>query len=74
MEKTAIAVQPLASVFAAMLFASIGMIINPVFFFNNIGIIFLLVFQIVIVKVVIITVVIRLFNYSWRTSIISGML
>ena len=72
MEKTAVAVQPLASVFAAMLFASIGMIINPVFFFNNLGTILLLVIQIVLVKVFVVTVVVRLFNYSWRTSLVSG--
>lgn len=72
MEKTAVAVQPLASVFAAMLFASIGMIINPVFFINNFGTIFLLVIQIVLVKLFVVTIVVRLFNYSWRTSVISG--
>jgi len=73
MKRTAAAIQPLASVFAAMLFASIGMIINPTFFWSNIGVIMIVVVQIVVIKVIIVTTVVRLFNYSWKISIISGI-
>lgn len=73
MKRTAAAIQPLASVFAAMLFASIGMIINPSFFWANLGVITVVVLQIVIIKVIIVTTVVRLFNYSWHVSIVSGI-
>ena len=65
------AIQPLASVFSAMLFASIGMIINPMFFWNNIGVISALVTQIIVVKFVAVSVVIRFFNYSWCETVSS---
>jgi len=73
MERTSKAVQPLASVFAAMLFASIGMIFNFSFFYSNFGSIIVVVLQIVLVKVVVVTTVVRLFNYSWETAIHSGV-
>mmetsp|Transcript_17290 Transcript_17290/g.37771 ORF Transcript_17290/g.37771 Transcript_17290/m.37771 type:complete len:710 (-) Transcript_17290:649-2778(-) len=73
MKRTAAAIQPLANVFAAMLFASIGMIINPMFFWTNLGVILIVVVQIVVIKVIVVTTVVRLFSYSWRISIVSGI-
>lgn len=73
MKRTATAIQPLAQVFAAMLFASIGMIINPNFFWANLGVIFIVVIQIVVIKVIIVTIVLRIFNYSWNVSVVSGI-
>jgi CPA2 family monovalent cation:H+ antiporter-2 len=73
MKRTATAIKPLASVFAAMLFASIGMIINPSFFWQNLGAIVVVVVQIVLIKLIIVTTVVRLFNYSWKISIVTGI-
>ena len=72
-KKTMTLIQPLASVFASMLFASIGMIINPTFFWMNMVEILIVVAQIVIIKMVVITTVVRIFNFSWETSIKCGM-
>ena len=43
-EQSKKSVQPLASVFASLLFASIGMMINPLFVFNNFSILIVLIF------------------------------
>jgi len=73
MKRTSAAIQPLAQVFAAMLFASIGMIINPHFFWANLGVISIVVVQIIVIKVIVIVTVVRLFSYSWKVAIISGI-
>lgn len=49
-QKTAKLIQPLASVFAGSLFASLGMLLNPQFFYNNTGLILTLVCLVVILK------------------------
>mmetsp|Transcript_5338 Transcript_5338/g.10026 ORF Transcript_5338/g.10026 Transcript_5338/m.10026 type:complete len:766 (-) Transcript_5338:102-2399(-) len=72
-KETADAIQPLAHVFAALLFASIGMIISPAFFWANLGSIMIVVLQIVVIKVIVITTVVRLFKYTWRVSLLSGL-
>ncbi|GBG34226.1 UDP-N-acetylglucosamine transferase subunit ALG14-like [Hondaea fermentalgiana] len=73
MKRTMAAIQPLASVFAALLFASIGMIINPSFFWTNLGVISIVVIQIVVIKVIVGTTVVRLFSYSWKVSVFTGI-
>ena len=72
MKRSAQAIQPLAQVFASILFASIGMIINPHFFWANLGVISIVVAQIFLIKVIVVSMVVRLFNYSWKVAIVSG--
>lgn len=73
MKRTSTSIQPLANVFAAMLFASIGMIINPSFFWTNLSVILIVVIQIVVIKVIVGTTVVRLFSYSWKVSVHTGI-
>jgi CPA2 family monovalent cation:H+ antiporter-2 len=65
-------VKPLASVFAAMLFASIGMIINPLFFWVHMAEIWGAVLDIMLVKFVVVVLSVRVFNYPWSTTLITG--
>ena len=62
-------IQPLSSVFGAMLFASLGMMLNAEFFWRNLGEILAIAIQLVAVKAIIVWCVVRLFDFSFRTSI-----
>lgn len=62
-------IQPLSSVFGAMLFASLGMMLNAEFFWRNLSEILIIALQLVAVKTVIVWCVVRLFDFSFRTSI-----
>jgi Kef-type K+ transport system membrane component KefB len=62
-------IQPLSSVFGAMLFASLGMMLNAEFFWRNLTEIIIIALQLVAVKTVIVWSVVRLFDFSFRTSI-----
>ena len=64
---------PLRDTFASLFFASIGMLINPVTLFSNLGIIVGLVALVMIGKAGIIFPIIWRFGYSFKTSVISGL-
>ena len=72
-EKTRAVIQPLSSIFSSMLFASIGMIISPSFVMANIGIIMSIVVNVSLIKLVVITCIVRAFNYRLNTAIICGL-
>lgn len=62
-------IHPLSSVFGALLFASLGMMLNAGFFWKNMGEIFFIALQLILIKLAVIWAVVRLFNFSFRTSI-----
>ncbi|PSO52282.1 MAG: sodium:calcium exchanger [Cyanobacteria bacterium QH_9_48_43] len=66
-------VEPLRDVFAALFFAAIGMLIDPVFLWQNLELILGLVCLVIIGKSLIFTPLVRLFGYSWRTAITIGL-
>ena len=66
-------VEPLRDIFASLFFASIGMLIDPVFLWNNLELILGLVALVFIGKFLIITPLVKLFRYSWKTAIITGL-
>ncbi|MEC4813120.1 MAG: cation:proton antiporter [Scytonema sp. PMC 1069.18] len=65
-------VEPLRDIFASLFFASIGMLIDPIFLWNNLEIILGLVALVFIGKVLIITPLVILFRYPLKTALIVG--
>ncbi len=66
-------VEPLRDIFASLFFASIGMLIDPVFLWNNLELILGLVALVFVGKFLIITPLVKLFRYPWKTAIITGL-
>ena len=64
---------PLRDTFASLFFASIGMLINPVTLWQNLGIIIGLVALVMIGKAGIIFPIIWKFGYSFKTAVISSL-
>jgi CPA2 family monovalent cation:H+ antiporter-2 len=71
--RTAHVMQPLASVFGSMLFGSLGMIINLEFFWKNLDEVLALALELVVVKALVIGLVVRLFDFPFRTSLLCGV-
>ena len=63
-EKTIKAIEPLSSVFGGMLFASIGMIINPLFIFSNLGTVMIIIVQTLLLKTIVIYAVLRTLQFK----------
>jgi monovalent cation:H+ antiporter-2, CPA2 family len=72
-DQTLTYVEPLRDIFATLFFAAIGMLIDPVFLWQNIELILGLVTLVLIGKILIITPIVRAFNYSLKTAIIAGI-
>ncbi len=72
-DQTLTYVEPLRDIFAALFFASIGMLIDPVFLWEHLGLILGLVALVFIGKFVIITFVVKAFKYNWKTAFITGL-
>jgi CPA2 family monovalent cation:H+ antiporter-2 len=66
-------VEPLRDIFATLFFASIGILIDPVFLWNNLELILGLVALAILGKALIITPIVRLFGYSWKTALFTGV-
>jgi monovalent cation:H+ antiporter-2, CPA2 family len=66
-------VEPLRDIFAALFFAAIGMLIDPVFLWNNLELILGLVAIVFLGKFLIITPLVRIFGYPLKTALISGL-
>ncbi|MEL6927319.1 MAG: cation:proton antiporter [Cyanobacteria bacterium J06600_6] len=64
---------PLRDTFATLFFASIGMLINPITLWQNLGIIIGLVTLVMIGKAGIVLPIIWRFGYSFKTSVISSL-
>ncbi len=72
-DQTLTYVEPLRDIFASLFFASIGMLIDPVFLWNNLELILGLVAIVFIGKFLIITPLVRLFRYPLKTALIAGL-
>lgn len=72
-DQTLAYVEPLRDIFATLFFAAIGMLIDPLFLWQHLEVILGLVALVVIGKSLIITPVVKLFGYSWRTAILAGL-
>jgi monovalent cation:H+ antiporter-2, CPA2 family len=66
-------VEPLRDIFASLFFASIGMLIDPVFLWNNLELILGLVALVFVGKFLIITPLVMLFRYPLKTALIVGL-
>jgi monovalent cation:H+ antiporter-2, CPA2 family len=72
-DQTLTYVEPIRDVFAALFFAAIGMLIDPVFLWNNLELILGLVFLAFVGKFVIITPIVKIFGYPLKTALIAGL-
>jgi monovalent cation:H+ antiporter-2, CPA2 family len=72
-DQTLTYVEPLRDIFASLFFAAIGMLIDPVFLWNNLELILGLVALVFVGKFLIITPLVRLFGYPLKTALIAGL-
>lgn len=72
-DQTLAYVEPIRDVFAALFFAAIGMLIDPLFLWNNLDLILGLVFIVCVGKFAIVTPLVKLFGYSLKTALIAGL-
>ncbi|MBF2026531.1 MAG: cation:proton antiporter [Oscillatoriales cyanobacterium C42_A2020_001] len=72
-DQTLTYVEPLRDIFASLFFAAIGMLIDPVFLWNNLELILGLVALAFIGKFLIVTPIVRLFGYPLKTALIAGL-
>jgi len=66
-------VEPLRDIFATLFFAAIGMLIDPLFLWQNLELILGLVALVIVGKFVIILPLVRLFRYPLRVAIAAGL-
>ncbi|MFQ4140705.1 cation:proton antiporter [Chlorogloeopsis sp. ULAP02] len=71
-DQTLTYVEPLRDIFASLFFASIGMLIDPLFLWNHLELILGLVALVFIGKFLIITPLVKLFRYPLKTALIAG--
>jgi monovalent cation:H+ antiporter-2, CPA2 family len=72
-DQTLAYVEPLRDIFAALFFAAIGMLIDPLFLWDNLDLILGLVSIVFVGKFLIITPLVRFFGYSLKTALITGL-
>ena len=72
-DQTLTYVEPIRDIFASLFFAAIGMLIDPVFIWNNLELILGLVTIVFIGKFLIVTPLVRAFRYPLKTSLIVGL-
>ena len=72
-DQTLTYVEPIRDIFAALFFVAVGMLIDPLFLWQHLELIIGLMLLIVAGKTLIIIPIVKLFGYSWRTSIITGL-
>jgi len=72
-DQTLTYVEPIRDVFASLFFAAIGMLIDPVFLWNNLELILGLVTLVFIGKFLIVTPIVKLFGYPLKTALIAGL-
>lgn len=65
-------VLPMRDVFATLFFASIGLLINPIFLLSNFWILFGLVTVTLLGKAVIVALIVRFFGYALKTALTVG--
>ncbi|MCX5980217.1 MAG: cation:proton antiporter [Nostocales cyanobacterium LacPavin_0920_SED1_MAG_38_18] len=72
-DETLTIVEPLRDIFASLFFAAIGMLIDPVFLWQNLELILGLVALVFVGKFLIITPLVSLFRYPLKTALIVGL-
>lgn len=72
-DQTLTYVEPLRDIFATLFFAAIGMLIDPLFLWNNLELILGLVALVFIGKFLIVTPLVMLFRYPLKTALITGL-
>ncbi|MBD2342782.1 cation:proton antiporter domain-containing protein [Anabaena subtropica] len=72
-DQTLTYVEPLRDIFASLFFAAIGMLIDPVFLWQNLELILGLVALVFVGKFLIITPLVKLFRYPLKTALIAGL-
>ncbi|MCU0527021.1 MAG: cation:proton antiporter [Elainella sp. Prado103] len=72
-DQTLTYVEPIRDIFASLFFAAVGMLIDPVFIWNNLELILGLVTLVFIGKFLIVMPLVRAFRYSLKTSLIVGL-
>jgi CPA2 family monovalent cation:H+ antiporter-2 len=72
-DQTLTYVEPLRDIFASLFFAAIGMLIDPLFLWNNLELILGLVALVFIGKFLIVTPLVVLFRYPLKTALITGL-
>jgi len=72
-ERTTEQIEPIRNIFAALFLASIGLIMNPLFLWTHIDILFASLLVVVAAKVLLTTIVVRAFGYTPRVSFTVGV-
>ncbi|NET00517.1 MAG: sodium:calcium exchanger [Sphaerospermopsis sp. SIO1G1] len=72
-DETLSIVEPLRDIFASLFFAAIGMLIDPLFLWQNLDVILGLVVLVFLGKFVIITPLVKIFRYPLKTAVIAGL-
>ncbi|NEQ22998.1 MAG: cation:proton antiporter, partial [Microcoleus sp. SIO2G3] len=72
-DQTLTYVEPIRDIFASLFFAAIGMLIDPVFLWNNLELILGLVAIVFVGKFLIISPLVVLFRYPLKTALIAGL-
>jgi monovalent cation:H+ antiporter-2, CPA2 family len=72
-DQTLAYVEPIRDIFAALFFAAIGMLIDPLFLWDNLDTILGLVSIVFVGKFLIVTPLVKLFGYSLKTALIAGL-
>ncbi len=72
-DQTLTYVEPLRDIFASLFFASVGMLIDPLFLWNHLELILGLVALVFIGKFSIVAPLVRFFGYSVKTALIAGL-
>jgi CPA2 family monovalent cation:H+ antiporter-2 len=72
-DQTLTDVEPLRNVFATLFFASVGMLIDPLFLWENLDLILGLVTIVMVGKFLIVVPLVRLFRYPPKVAILAGL-
>ena len=66
-------IEPLRDILAGLFFVSVGMLVDPTFIVQNVPLVIATVVLIVLVKGAVIAGLVRLFGYSSRTAVLTGV-
>jgi CPA2 family monovalent cation:H+ antiporter-2 len=66
-------IEPLRDILAGLFFVSVGMLVDPTYIVQNVALVIVTVALIVLVKGALIAGLVRLFGYSSRTSVLTGV-
>ena len=72
-DQTLTYVEPLRDIFASLFFAAIGMLIDPLFLWQNLELILGLVALVLLGKFLIVTPLVKIFRYPLKTALIVGL-